>query len=74
MIAGDQKRTSHKVRKADRGGARDVQYLSARLHNRLVEERSNLGYVSHSNSSSRKRSPQLMPATRDELFTHLSNQ
>ncbi len=74
MITGDHKRTSHKVRKADRGGARDVQYQSARLHNRLVEERSDLEYVSHSNSSSRKRPSQLMPATRDELFTHLSNQ
>lgn len=60
------------MRKADRGGARDVHYQSARRHNRLVEEikeRSDLGC-----GSSRKRLSQLMPATRDELFTHLSNQ
>lgn len=75
MITRDHKRSFHKVRKAEKGGAQDVQYQSARLHNRLeeeMEERSDLGYVSH--SSSPKRLSQLMPATRDKLFTHLSNQ
>lgn len=38
MITTDHKRRSYKVRKADRGKAQDVQYQSARLHNRLVEE------------------------------------
>lgn len=77
MITTDHKRSFYKVREAGKGGAQDVQYWSARLHNRLVEEmeeRSDLGYVSHSNSSGHKRLSQLMPATSDELFTHLSNQ
>lgn len=33
------------MRKTDRGGARDVQYQSARRHNRLVEEILHLGYA-----------------------------
>lgn len=52
---------------ADRGGAQDeVRRIRAVGE---LEERSNLGY-----SSSCKRLAQLMPATRDELFTRLSNQ
>lgn len=72
MISGDRKEFPH-VRKADRGVAGDTHQRSARMQNRLmdeVKERPDLGY----SSSSSKRPSQLMPATRDELFTRLSNQ
>lgn len=60
---------------ADRGGVLDARYQNQRGATEPTGggdggKRSALGY----SSRRKKRSSQLMPATRDELFTHLSNQ
>lgn len=64
---------------ADRGGAPDARCQNQRGATEPTGggdggKRSALGYSSSRKKKTKKRSSQLMPATRDELFTHLSNQ
>lgn len=66
LFLGENKGSSSKVKKVDIGGAQDGRYESAGLHNRQRRKgkvRFGIDWLF-----------QLMSATRDELFTHLSNQ